>query len=59
MSCKQCHCSDDEAYKYSECFCLCHTRAYQRAEPRYHDVVRHEDGTQFVPTNSGYIQVDP
>lgn len=30
-----------------------------RLAPRYHEVVRHEDGTQFVPTDSGYIQVDP
>jgi hypothetical protein len=24
--CRNCYCTDDEAYKYGECFCLCHTR---------------------------------
>lgn len=24
-----CQCADDEAYKYGECFCLCHTRGFQ------------------------------
>lgn len=23
-----CYCADDEAYKYGECFCLCHTRGF-------------------------------
>jgi hypothetical protein len=26
-----CGCRDDEAYKYGECFCLCHTRSHQNA----------------------------
>lgn len=28
-------------------------------QPRYHEVTRHSDGTQFVPTESGYVQIDP
>lgn len=32
-----CQCGDDEAYKYGECFCLCHTRDHQPAAPScYH-----------------------
>ncbi len=33
---------------------------YPRArEPRYHEVTRLDDGTQIVPTDDGYIQIDP
>lgn len=28
--CRDCHCTDDEAYRHSECFCLCHTNYSQR-----------------------------
>ena len=30
MSCKHCYCTDDEAYKYGECFCLCHVKVQGR-----------------------------
>ena len=28
--CRDCGCADDEAHKYSECFCRCHTRWQQQ-----------------------------
>lgn len=31
-----CECRDDEAYKYGECFCRCHTRSYQSEVECYH-----------------------
>jgi hypothetical protein len=35
------------------------TDRYNSERPRYHEVIRHADGTQFVPTEDGYIQIDP
>ena len=38
-----CPCRDDEAYKYGECFCLCHTRTHQdqqELEARYQAMMR-------------------
>jgi hypothetical protein len=35
-----CSCRDDEAYKYGECFCLCHTRNNQdEVEARYQQIM--------------------
>lgn len=38
-----CPCKDDEAHKYGECFCLCHTRSHQdraEVEARYQRIMR-------------------
>lgn len=34
MACRECHCVDDEASKYGECFCLCHSRRMDMAIAR-------------------------
>lgn len=34
-------------------------RLRRKRQLREHEVVRHSDGTQFVPTEDGYVQIDP
>ena len=34
-------------------------RLRRKRQMRTHEVTRDSDGTQFVPTEDGYVQIDP
>lgn len=46
--CRDCGCTDNEAHKYSECFCRCHTRTDQPPVNKWPDNMGYGHGGEKV-----------